>query len=204
MKQEHVWDEIARYWKDYREEPVEAVVEFLKGKKGRVLDLGCGTGRNCVKSKNVEFYGIDFSEKMLKIAKLKNYKKLVKSNVWEIAFPDDWFDYAIYLATLHCVEDKKDREKSLAELKGVLKKKGRALISVWDKNQPRFKNKNRDVFVNWGVEKNGKEIKVKRYYYLYDEADFLMLLRKYFKVIRVYSGEDRFSRRNIIVEVRKE
>ena len=144
--QEKVWDKIANKWKDFRINPVDEVKEFLKNKKGKVLDLGCGSGRNFIIEKDLEFYGIDFSKKMVKIAKQKPYKKVLKSNAWEIEFPDNFFDYALYISALHCIPLKENREKSLAELARVLKPKARALISVWDKEQPKFKDKKKEIY----------------------------------------------------------
>ena len=204
--QQEVWDKIAKYWKDYRQHSLECVEGFLKGKKGKILDLGCGTGRNVVKG--FEFYGVDFSKDMLKLAKDRGYKKLVQSNAWEIPFPDETFDHAIYMAAIHCIPKKELREKSLQELKRVLKKSGKALISVWDKEQPKFKGMKKDIFVPWGIEEEGKEKKVMRYYHLYKKEEFVKLLSKYFKVTKIGTQkkdakQNRFSRRNVIVEVQK-
>ena len=140
QNQEQVWDKIANEWKDFRINPISEVKEFLKNKKGKVLDLGCGSGRNFIEDKNLEFYGIDFSKEMVRIARQKPYKKVLKSNAWQIKFPDNFFDYALYISVLHCIPSKKNREKSLIELKRVLKPGAKIFISVWDKEQPKFKD----------------------------------------------------------------
>ena len=64
MEQEEIWDEIALPWNHFRNIPMEEVREFLKDKKGRILDLCCGSGRHFPLIKGV-VYGIDFSEKMI-------------------------------------------------------------------------------------------------------------------------------------------
>ena len=213
MNQKQVWNKIANKWKDFRINPVPPVIKFLKNKKGKVLDLGCGSGRNLIDDKNLEFYGIDFSEEMIKIAKQKPYKKVLQSNAWEIKFPDNFFDYAIYVSALHCIPSEKNREKSLIELSRVLKPKARAFISVWDKEQPKFKDKGEEVYLKWAFQENEKETFVKRYYKLYTKEEIIKILEKYFKIIKVYSkeveGKDKTSNRfvkrnlNIEVEVRK-
>src|SRR3989344_1207775 len=49
----------------------EAVYSFLKGKKGRIIDLGCGAGRNLVAmaKMNFEVVGVDNNKVPIKIAK---------------------------------------------------------------------------------------------------------------------------------------
>jgi len=208
MNQQKVWDNIANKWNNFRINPINEVKEFLKNKKGKVLDLGCGSGRNFIEKKELEFYGIDFSEKMVKIAKQKPYKKVLKSNAWEIEFQDNFFDCALYISALHCIPSKRNREKSLAELARVLKPKARAFISVWDKEQPKFKYKGKKIYLKWKLQDKEKESYVKRYYRLYTKKEIIKLLEKHFKIIKIYSKDkksykrvNRFSRRNLNIEV---
>ncbi|HPD81850.1 MAG TPA: class I SAM-dependent methyltransferase [Candidatus Pacearchaeota archaeon] len=213
MNQQEVWNKIADEWRDFRIKPISEVKDFLKDKKGKVLDLGCGSGRNLVEDKNLEFYGIDFSKQMVKIAKEKPYKKVLESNAWEIKFPDNFFDYALYISALHCIPSEKNREKSLIELSRVLKPKAKAFISVWDKEQPKFKDKEEEIYLKWGFHDGEKESYVKRYYKLYTKEEIITLLKKYFRIIKIFDKKiskndksaSRFSRRNlnIIVEVKK-
>ena len=207
MNQEKVWDFIAESWDEYRQKPIKQVEEFLKRKKGKkILDLGCGSGRNFISG--MSWYGVDFSKEMVRLARKKGYVKVIKSEAYKLDFPDNYFDYALYIATLHCINSGELREKSLAELKRVLKPRGKALISVWDKNSEKFAGKGKIAYLSWGERKGNK--KVKRYYYLYDKAEFLRLLRKYFKIVKVWSKKDykeqssrRFAKRNLVVEVKK-
>ena len=57
MNQEQVWDEISKVWKGYRCRPVDEVVDFLRNKKGKILDLCCGAGRNFIKIEG-NFYDV--------------------------------------------------------------------------------------------------------------------------------------------------
>lgn len=209
MEQEKVWDYIAGNWKEHRNFPLEEVEKFLKNKKGKFLDLGCGSGRNIIKLKDSEFYGVDFSKNQIEFAKnfAKNKKikaKFFKANCWELPFEDDFFDVVIFIASLHCISSSEKREKSLEELKRVMKKNSKALISVWDKNQEKFKDK-KEIFLAWGSGDFPNRQEYLRYYYLYDKEEFLELLKKYFKIINVKEKDerDRFSRINLIVEVQK-
>ena len=66
--QEEVWDVISDLWNDYRKQPFDAVISFLKNKKGRVIDLGCGSGRNMIKNDSLEYFGVDISANQLTAA----------------------------------------------------------------------------------------------------------------------------------------
>lgn len=65
---------------------VDKIAELYAPLKGKILDLGCGTGLAADKlhSNDNEFTGIDLSENMLKIAELKGtYKELKQADLLE-------------------------------------------------------------------------------------------------------------------------
>jgi len=205
--QKDIWDSIAKPWSIFRLNPIDEVVKFLKNKKGKILDLGCGSGRNFMKIKGT-IYGVDFSEKMLEFAKEYARKekiktKFVKAEIFDLPFKDDFFDSAIFIAVLHCIPKKENREKALRELFRVLKPNSEALITVWDKNQDRFKNSEKQSLLPWKHE--GKEYM--RYYYLYDKKEISDLLEKVgFTIIKISdkkSPDGFYSKKNIDVIVKK-
>lgn len=178
--QAKVWDEIAGKWNEFREVPSPTVIEFLGDKCGKVLDLGCGSGRNfSAIDKKAELYAVDFSRQMLVHAKEKAEKlglkaTLVHSGSDKLEFKDNFFDSIICAAVLHCITSKEERVNTIKEIYRTLKKGSSALISTWGKNSPRLKNKGKECFVSWTV-KNDKEsrkgegeIKQERYTYVYD------------------------------------
>ncbi len=197
--QKKVWNKIATPWKQYRVQPELHAKNFLRGKRGKILDLACGTGRNITSCKRKQFYGVDFSEKMIEYAKQYAKEKKIKANFIvaessNLPFQDNLFDNAIYIKGLHCVEGKEEREKTIKELYRVLKPKAKVIISVWSKNQERVKNKGKECFMPWEVE--GK--KVQRYTYLFDKKELEDLLKQAgFKILE--SKEDE----NIIIIVEK-
>ncbi len=205
--QEQVWDEIAPNWKEVRQVPIKEAVDFLKDAEGNILDLGCGSGRNFVKSKGT-IYGVDFSKRMLTYAKLNAKKKdikaiLIKTEGHKLPFEDNFFDRAIFIATLHCITSKEKREQALRELLRVMKPKSRALITVWNKAQPKFKEEKKEVLRGWSF--NGERFE--RYYYLYDKKELVSLVNKVgFKIIKVVDKEIQESptfKGNILVYVEK-
>ena len=137
--QEEIWNNIAEEWNEFRTKPLKPTLEFLKKSNKKVLDLGSGSGRHLVNIKNGKMYLVDFSEKMLKLAKEKAKKAkikadFIKSNLTQIPFKDNFFDFAICISALHCVRGEKNREKTIKELYRVLKPNSKAEIAVWDKN----------------------------------------------------------------------
>ncbi len=205
--QEEIWDNIAFGWETYRIKPIDEVVEFLKDKKGKILDLGCGGGKH-FPYMNGEVYGVDFSKKMLEYAQDRANKNKLKVNLTKttadsLPFEDNFFDSIIFIAAIHCIPEKEKRENALKELLRVLKSKSEALITVWDKDQEKFKDSNKEATIPW--KHDGKEYQ--RYYYLYDKMEFVNLLKKIgFEIIKISDKESPngfYSQKNINVIVRK-
>jgi ubiquinone/menaquinone biosynthesis C-methylase UbiE len=196
--QQEVWDNVANKWNQFRKEPMPEVEEFLKGKWGKILDVGCGSGRHfqCVEG---ELYGIDFSQKMIVLAEKKATQLGIKANLEqseadELKFPDDFFDSIICINSLHCIETPDKRKKSIEEMFRVLKSGGDAMITVWSKTQKRINGKIGDLLVPWTVDGN----KLQRYYYIYEKDELeRLLLEAGFKIL--FSEE----KDNILFEVKK-
>ena len=182
--QSKVWDKIAPEWHEFKTNPSEYAQEFLKKQTGNVLDLGSGSGRNLIGLKTkAKIYLIDFSKEMLKLAKKRAKKEKVDaefiiSEIDKIPFQDNFFDSAICISALHCIETSAKRRKTIKELFRVLKPKAQAQIAVWNKNSERFKKSKKEKFINW-------RDKGKRFYYLYTEDELKKDLEKIgFKVIK--------------------
>ena len=200
MEQKEVWEKVARPWQSFRENQklIEDVSEFLKGKAGKILDLGCGSGRYFAKIRG-KIYAMDFSKKMLELAKGHAKEKGIdaeffQAEAYALPFKDDFFDSAIFIAALHCIESAEKRKKSLEELFRVLKKEGKAIITAWSRNSERVKNKPKEAFIPWTVD--GK--KYFRYYYIYEKNELEALLKEVgFKILSIKEGK------NIIAIVEK-
>ncbi|MFA6099043.1 MAG: class I SAM-dependent methyltransferase [Patescibacteria group bacterium] len=101
-------------------------------KKAKVLDIGCGYGRdtNFFVAKNFDAYGIDLSPKM--IAKAKKFSPLGKFSVMDmlkLKFDHDFFDGIWCSATLPHL-NKKDAVRAIKEIKRVLKKNGAFYLNL--------------------------------------------------------------------------
>lgn len=206
MNQEKVWNKIASAWSKYRKNALPEVLEFLKNKKGRLLDLGCGSGRNFVNQEGLEIYGVDFSDNMLSLAKqkaeqLKIKVHLKKSSADKLEYDNEFFDYAIFISALHCIPEEKLRKKSLQELFRVLKPDAEAMISVWNRDRT---EENKEQLIDW----KNEGLEIKRYYYFFDEDELEYLLKEVgFTIInlKIESSIEKsgHSKKNIIFYVKK-
>ena len=225
--QEAVWNAIAKPWKTYVVKTIPIIEEFLKpqkskifgsrksidfprNKKGKVIDLGCGTGRNMIPNPNIEYHGVDFSEGQLKQARKYIKKNKIKAKLYKSSadnleqFKNDTFDYGLFIATLHCIETKEKRKKALEEFYRVLKNNSQSLISIWDSRDKRFNHVNNqgDIYMSW----KENNIPYMRYYYLFQKQEFLDLLKNVgFKIQKFYKPKehDRFSKKNWIIKIEK-
>jgi len=106
--------------------------ELIDKKKPKILDTGCGTGRDLSFLENFEseLYGIDLSDGMLNIAK-KNLTKtsLIKGDYRHLPFKENSFDGILNIASLvHLPHSEK--LNALAEFYRVLKPEGILYISI--------------------------------------------------------------------------
>jgi len=176
-EQEQVWDEIAPEWHEFKKIPGEKTMNFLNKCEGNVLDLGSGSGRHLTKIKNGKMWLVDFSQRMLDLAKDKAEKlgiraEFVKSSMIKLPFDDDFFDAAIVISALHCIEKEEDRLKSVKELYRVLKPGAEARIGAWNYTSKRFKKKKGKYrCIGW-------RNKGKRFYYLFEEKEIHDLFKK--------------------------
>ena len=206
--QEKVWDIISVPWEKYIVKKIPAVAKFLMSKKGKIIDLGCGSGRNMLFNPDVEYYAVDFSEKQLSNAeKYANAEKVnakfFKAKADDLSiFKNEMFDYGLFIATLHCLETAEEREKAIREFYRVLNKGAEALISVWNSEDLRFKGHDKDIYMSW----KEKGVSYMRYYCLYDKQELISLLeRAGFKILEIYKPEekDRFSKKNLVIRIKK-
>ena len=177
--QKQVWENISEEWHEFKQNPSRNAQEFLKDKKGKILDMGAGSGRNLIglDVKEKYIYLVDFSANMIKLAEnrakklgIQNNVKTYVSPIEKLPWEEGFFDYAICVAALHCVETSEAREAAVEELFRVLKSGGEAEIEVWNKDSHRFKNADKEKLVSW-------RDKGERYYYLYNKDEIFELFK---------------------------
>jgi len=197
MNQKQVWNKIAPSWNNFRNKPLKEL-ELLNWKKGKILDLGCGNCRNLLPFKNLDCYGIDFSEEMLKEAKKftkkHNFKvKLKEANIEKIPYKNNYFDYILAIATLHHI---KEPEKAIKEIHRTLKPNGEAFITIWNKLQLEFIFKKTETYIPW----RQKDETLLRYYNFISFFKLKKIINNYnFKII-----SSTFLGKNVIFHIKKE
>ena len=108
--------------------------EYIK-EGDKVLDLGCGNGRllEIFKGRNVDYVGIDNSEKLIEIAKEKNPAfNFQVADALNLPFPDNYFDKIFSIAILHHIPLDDFRDQFVKEARRILRPGGFLILTVWD------------------------------------------------------------------------
>lgn len=185
IERRHVFDfynKVADHFSQTRHKTWPAISGFVHSlsPKSKVLDSGCGNGKNILIRDDLEWTGIDTSIELLKICRGRDISNLVLSDTRVLPFKDNSFDYTISVAVLHHIFAPEDRLKACSEMVRVTKPGGRIFIQVWQNtgvSDTKFipiDNSNGDYFVTW----KNKERVLKRYYHLFNESEIDGLINK--------------------------
>jgi len=175
---QEIWPELTFLFEDYLTEDE------------KVLDLGCGNGRwfKLFQKKKIDYIGVDFSERLIKIAK-RNYPqtKFQTADILKLPFSNNYFDKIYSIAVLHHIPSEELRLKSLKEAKRVLRPGGILILTTWKFHEKKelsllFKytilkligKSNldfKDVLEPWGK-------KIKRYYHFFSKKELVGLVKR--------------------------
>jgi len=102
----------------------------------QVLDLGCGNGRFyglvCPPGKNIKYFGVDNSERLISLARQKYpLGQFVVNDGLALPFGDDFFDKILCVAVLHHLPGYELRREFLRQAHRVLKKDGTIVLTTW-------------------------------------------------------------------------
>jgi len=126
-------------WKD-----LEFIGSYCK-KGDKVLDFGCGNGRllDFLEKKEIEYTGLDISDKLLKEArnrflnqKQAEFQKI--SGLDSLPLENDSFNIIYAIAVLHHVPGKEMRKKIVEEFYRILKPEGTIVITAWNLWQRKY------------------------------------------------------------------
>lgn len=178
------WKEFVRDEKDYYREYMNnpATFRLIGNVKGQfVLDLACGEGYNSriLAKKDARVVGVDFSEKMIELAKQKEMKE--KSGIsYYISdatdlneFSTDSFDMVTCFMSLMDIEE---YEKAISEVSRVLKTNGRFIFSI---THPCFEwgaTTEGETIAEWKREKNTSDLR--------EEKALNLEIKRYFGIFR--------------------
>lgn len=140
-------NEFASFSKIYRGKMQKWIGEFTQEfKKGaEILDVGCGAGRDAMylSSKGLEVTGIDYSNKLIDIAKKKvPGVKFIVMDFEDLKFSTNSFDGVWANACLYHLP-KKNLPKVLDSIHKILKEEGLFFIDLRAGEGEKFTNENR-------------------------------------------------------------
>ena len=196
LTSQETWNFIAQSFDRTRNKPWDQCIDFIKSRPITDLigDIGCGNGRHIIPCANhcKKVIGLDISDELLQITKKKLFEKnlkntiLLHSNVVNLPIKNNSFDSLLFIASLHNIKGKKNRIQALKEIKRVLKKDGRALISVWSRWQDKYR---KQFFKKWFKQNKEEEfgdidiywrqhgLNIPRFYHLYSKKEFIFDLK---------------------------
>lgn len=125
-------------WSSYVSNTLNFLIDYLQRSKQilgneYILDIACGTGelerRFLNLHPDLNVIGVDISEKMLDVARLKLPNlEFVNASARFLPFPDHKFDMVVTVSAFHYFEQPLD---TLKEIRRILKPQGKLIIMDW-------------------------------------------------------------------------
>ncbi len=117
------------WWYRGRRTVLDVVVAGLgSSEPARILDAGCGSGRNMVElARHGSVTGIELSETSVALARDRGAGEVVAGSILEMPFAEDSFDLAV---SLDVIEHLEDDLAALRELRRVVAPGGSLLVTV--------------------------------------------------------------------------
>jgi ubiquinone/menaquinone biosynthesis C-methylase UbiE len=191
-----IWDSIAESFDTTRKKPWQQCLDFITGlpQESVVGDFGCGNGRHLLPAAAhcTQVVGFDISRNLLAITRKKINENhianavCVQGDLVRTPFRENVFDAILYIASLHNIQGRDARRKSLQEVQRILKPEGTALISVWLRWQDSYRayflkqwfhrRKNTefgDITIYW----RQQGLNEPRFYHLYSVRELLSDIR---------------------------
>lgn len=168
--------------------PETAAFEGRLPRNARVLDLGCGGGRNLafLRERGHAAVGLDASPRLLALSAAKGLRgHVVRGDLVALPFRAAAFDGVLCVAVIHHLPSEEERLRSLREAVRVLRPGGLVVVGAWALEQDRFRAiydealqtgdpTVADVSVPWR-RKDGSA--VERFYHLFHASELERLVR---------------------------
>ena len=185
------YNRIARHFSLTRNHAGELIIfRDLIAEGQNILDWGCGNGRllYLFDGLRVNYFGVDQSNEQLKMAR-KNFPaktaKFFCNAHKEKKFPENYFDVAIVIASLHHLPNPKSRLEVLKKIYRETKSGGKLALTVWNLSSDWAKAKlkqdwkkigKNDFFIPW--KDQGGKLVAERYYHNFEKKELAGLLEE--------------------------
>ena len=107
----------------------------------QILDAGCGNGRlfQLFQNRGIKYVGCDNNLELIALAE-KNFPgaKFAIGDLLYLPFSDNAFDVVFCIAAFHHIPGKSLRQKSLLEMRRVLKSGGYLCMTNWDRYNKKY------------------------------------------------------------------
>ena len=187
------YEDNAKNFSKTRVNPWPATKKFLDeiDVNSKILDIGCGNGRNMFYNSNLNIIGLEKSKELCQIV-TNNGGKVINCDMVKLPFSNDSFDNILCVAVYHHLDNDRDRKEALNEMYRVLKPNGKLFMQVWAMEQPfnshrKFTKRNENV--SWN-NKNGDTFN--RYYHIYPKGELEKEILKFepkFKIVNIIYEE---------------
>ena len=152
-------------------QPTPDVIHFFNeyniSKKNRVLDLGCGEGRDAIHflDKGYNIFAVDYSKTVIEMCnKITRNKYKDKFRDFDLIKDkmEEKFDFIYSVAVLHMFITQEHRDKFLTFIKEHLNENGRCLLCVFGDGIESYSSNIEDSFknVNRTVMNNGTNLNI--------------------------------------------
>ncbi len=189
------YERIAEPFAASRAEPWPEVLTFAASlpTAARIVDVGCGNGRHArtLAAEGHPVVAVDFARNLLLIGRRGSRGRIwgrhigwVQGEATTLPLRSGSMDAALCVAVLHHLPSRDERVRALREIRRVLVSGGRAFVSVWAMDQPRFRRAvearkglpaevRGDVEVPWTMPDG---VVIPRYYHLFQEGELERLI----------------------------
>lgn len=172
------WDkEVDNFYKDTHSEYLYNFFSKIKNKKSKkVLDIGCGAGRNTIMLHDLRYsvYGCDLNKKMVgttqKRLPVKNRKNIIICDMDTLPYKKDYFDFVISNGVFHNAISYEQLHRAVSEACRVLKKEGQLVLNI---------------FVDDNRKKVGKPTKKKHLYLTKEKLPIVLV--KISELVKIFS-----------------
>lgn len=172
-RQHRVWETIATSFDRTRNRAWPHVAAFLRDLPpgARVLDVMAGNGRHtkAILDAGLHAIALDWSRPVMRLVQPRYPKAHVAvAEASQLPLAQATIDAAIFVAGLHSIPKAEERQRSLSDLRRVMRPAGLAQVTVWSRNAPRFRQMGlpegpTDVAIPWRAEGHDEQ----RFYHLY-------------------------------------